>query len=78
MRKPPLIAYLIGNAFVVLPLGLGFFSFGWLGVSQADNFFGLLAILCAVVGFFATRAYARVRRYEDWQRDWNALEGRQK
>ncbi|MDQ0462954.1 hypothetical protein QO010_000702 [Caulobacter ginsengisoli] len=78
MTRPHWFEFLIGNALVILPLGLGMFWFGWLGISRGDNGYCALAIICLVAGFFANRAYERVRHYLDWEREWNALAPKRK
>jgi len=74
MNRPNFFTYLIGNglSFVGLSIGLLVFGFQFLTTGQG----GMLALIFLIAGSAAYKANERIRAYNDWQREWNAMDGK--
>jgi hypothetical protein len=74
MKRPGPIVYLFGNplSLVVLAIAAIYFIYEW-WASQGSPIVAFLAFLAAGYGAGASE---QLRKYHDWKREWEAMEGR--
>ncbi len=73
MKKPGIIASILGANLVFGAVCLALLGMGWLFFTTGEHFWWL--IFCLAVGHFSYRANATVRAYQRWEREWNGMSG---
>jgi hypothetical protein len=74
MKRPSSLVYLFGNPFVSLVLMLAalWLVYAW----WAKGGSGALALAVAVAASYAAQSAEQLQKYQLWQREWDAMEGR--
>lgn len=74
MKPPRAINWVIGNAVVVVIVGLiaMFAAYQWLALGGSP----LPFVAMAFVGGITANAYDRVRRYQVWKQEWDSMSGK--
>ena len=73
MSRPNFVTYLFGNGVSFFLISIALLAFGYQYFTTGQG--GILALLCLVAGSYAYKANERIRAYNDWQREWNAMNG---
>lgn len=73
MKPPRAINWVIGNAFVLVILGLLFFAatYQWLALGGSP----IVTVVLAIVGGWSASAHDRVLRYRQWKEEWDSMNG---
>jgi hypothetical protein len=74
MKRPGALTYVLGNplAVIVLCSAGGYFVYEWWTAHGS----GALALVVFVVAGYGVNASEQLSKYRQWQREWNAMEGR--
>ncbi len=73
MNRPSFFTYAIGNglSFIAVSIGLLIFGIQFFTTGQG----GVIALVFLVAGSASYKAHERIRAYNDWQREWAAMNG---
>lgn len=75
MKEPSAIDYLVGNCLVFWALSGSFLFFIGLGFATQDNGMFAVAASLLIPGCIVGPAAERIRRYNGWKREWDAMNG---
>lgn len=73
MNPPSLWTWLVGNAVSFVAICIGFLVLAYLFVTTGQYGFQLLVL--SAISWHSYRANDRVRAYQSWQREWQAMSG---
>lgn len=73
MKKPGILASILGANLVFAAVCLALLGLGWLFFTTGEYFWWLF--LCLAVGHFSYKANTRVRAYRQWEREWQGMSG---
>lgn len=73
MNRPSFFTYAIGNALSFLAMSIGLVVFGIQFFTTGQG--GVIALVFLIAGSASYKANERIRAYNDWQREWAAMNG---